>query len=630
MLQILRKKAQSTFIQIIVVIIALVFIFWGVGANLGGDRQTALTVNDEEITFQQFQVAYDQAYQRLSEQFGGTLPKGLADSLNIKQQVIDQLIQTALLRQGAAAMGLTVSAEEVRRTIEGMAQFQENGQFSLDRYKEILALNRMAPTKFEESLRHDRLAEVATRAIASFATVSTDLEVREIYGRVNEKVAVRYLTITRDAFLDKVTVDDQALTEWFTTAQENYRSAPQVRLSYLSYPFAEIADQITIDEEKVAAWYRDNQADFTTKEQRRARHILFTASQDDPPELHRQKAARAAEVREMAMAGADFAQLARDHSEETAQDGGDLGYFSAGEMVPSFDQAVFSLQPGEISEVVTTPFGYHLIRLEDIRPAQVRELAEAREEIIALLQRREAEGMAFQLANAAYEGIIGAGSLTAYIDKHPEAPLRQSQFFDRQTAPPELRDDPQLLNAALNLKGGELSSLLKGENGYAVLFAEERKEPELPAFADIRTTLATDYRKFRAAEMAAEAAEAALTALQGGRDLAEIAAEGGYTVEESGLLGKTRSSQESGFPAELREDAFLLSASSPLPEKPGKVGDDYYLYRFVERELPTMPDDPAETERYRSSLLEFKQQQLLTSWLQHLQGEAKITRNQAL
>ncbi|MEE4135734.1 MAG: SurA N-terminal domain-containing protein, partial [Desulforhopalus sp.] len=166
MLQILRKKAQSTFIQIIVVIIALVFIFWGVGTNLSGNRQAALSVNDVDITFQEYQQAYDQAYQRLSDQFGGNMPRDLADSLNLKQQVINQLIQTALLRQGAAAMGLTVSAEEIRQIIEGMVQFQENGRFDIDRYKEILALNRMAPTIFEESMRHDRLTEVTARAVS--------------------------------------------------------------------------------------------------------------------------------------------------------------------------------------------------------------------------------------------------------------------------------------------------------------------------------------------------------------------------------------------------------------------------------------------------------------------------------
>ncbi len=191
MLQLLRKKAQSTFIQIIVVIIALVFIFWGVGAQLAGNRQAALVVNGEEVTFQQYQQAYDRAYQRLSDQFGGNVPKGLAETFGVKQQVINQLIQTTLLRQGAQQMGLMVSAQEIRQTIEEMVQFQENGVFNVQKYKAVLAANRMAPTKFEDSMRTDQLSEIAAREIGNFASVATDFEVKEVYSQQNEKIDVK-------------------------------------------------------------------------------------------------------------------------------------------------------------------------------------------------------------------------------------------------------------------------------------------------------------------------------------------------------------------------------------------------------------------------------------------------------
>jgi peptidyl-prolyl cis-trans isomerase D len=251
MLQILRKKAQSTFIQIIVVIIALVFIFWGVGANLGGDRQAALTVNDEKITFQEFQRAYDQAYQRLSDQFGGNVPKGLAETLGVKQQVIIQLIQTALLRQGAREMGLQVSAEEIQQLIAEMVQFQENGLFNIERYKAVLAANRLAPTKFEESMRFDRLSEVAAREIGNFASEVTDIEIQEVYSRQNEKVAVKYVKVSPDRFVDKVTIDDNALKAWFATVKENYQSEPRIKLKYLTFTYDKIGRKIAIDESKI-------------------------------------------------------------------------------------------------------------------------------------------------------------------------------------------------------------------------------------------------------------------------------------------------------------------------------------------------------------------------------------------
>jgi peptidyl-prolyl cis-trans isomerase D len=631
MLQILRKKAQSTFIQIIVVIIALVFIFWGVGTNLSGNRQAALSVNDVDITFQEYQQAYDQAYQRLSDQFGGNMPRDLADSLNLKQQVINQLVQTALLRQGAAAMGLTVSAEEIRQTIEGMVQFQENGRFDIDRYKEILALNRMAPTIFEESMRHDRLTEVTARAVSSFGAVATDFEIRDIYSRLNEKVAVSYVALPSEQFEADVTIDEAALSAWYATARENYRTEPEVQGKYLVFTYPEIGAKITIDDDKVADYYRSNQNAYEMREQRRARHIIFAAAADAAEEVHKKQAARAGEVLAQARAGADFAELAREHSEGPSREsGGDLGYFSQGDMVPPFDQAVFALQPGQISEVVKTDFGYHIILLEDIRPAGTRPLEEVRGEIIATLQNREAEALAFQLANDAYEGIIGAGSLGGYAQAQPESEIRSADFFNRSSAPPVLRNDPQFLEATLRLSRGELSSLIKGQSGYLIFFAEDIREPEVPDLEAVRQKAEADYRTFKATELAAAKAEELLTALREGKELANLARENGFTAKESGLLGRNQDTADSDFPPVLLEEAFQLSASSPLPEKPGKVGDSYYVYSFVDRESPGMPDDPAEEQRYRENLLQFKQQQILAAWLQHLESEAEITQHRSL
>ena len=195
MLQILRNKAQSTVIQVIVVIIALVFVFWGVGTNMMNSREVAITVDDDEITFQQFQEAYDQAIKNLSAQFGGTLPKGLDESLGIKQQVIEQLIQSSLLRQGADRMGLRVSADEVRKYIIAMPQFQENGSFNMERYQALLAANRMTPNTFEASMRHDMLSDKTVQNISKFVTLAADTEILDLYNQANETVAARFVKI---------------------------------------------------------------------------------------------------------------------------------------------------------------------------------------------------------------------------------------------------------------------------------------------------------------------------------------------------------------------------------------------------------------------------------------------------
>lgn len=631
MLQILRKKAQSPLIQIIVVIIALVFIFWGVGTNMGNSKQSAIIVNGEEITFQQYGQAYDRAYQQLSNQFGGNVPKGFAESLGLKQQVINQIIQTALLRQGASAMGIEVSGDDIRTFIETMPQFQDNGTFSLERYKSMLAANKMAPNKFEQSLRFDQLSEMASRRIGGFGTFTTESEIEDIYSQLNEKIVVKYARLSPTDYTDKVTVDDAALASWFETAKDNYKTDPQLKIKYLAISFADVGNKVIIDQPKIEEYYNNNLKTFRVPEQRHARHILFQAGENDSVEAHKEKAAKAATVQKLAKNGSDFISLAKQYSEDPGKNnGGDLGFFTAGQMVPAFDQAVFTMQPGEVSEVVKTQFGYHIILLEEIKPAATKPLAEATKQIIATLQRKEAESLAFQVANTAYEAIIGAGSLDKYSQGPGDIKVQQTEFFTKGNAPAALKDDQQLLDKAFELNKGELSSLIKGQSGYAVVFIEDKKDPEIPELAAVRAAAEKDYRKVKSQELAETAAKDVLGAVKAGKTFDSAAQEKGLSVKESGPLGQNTPEGKSDFPAALLQTAFLLSKSSPLPETPGRAGDDFYVYTFVSRDIPKIPDNGEELERYKSSLQRYKQQQLLAAWLRHLEVDAKITTHKNL
>lgn len=632
MLQILRKKAQSPLIQIIVVIIALVFIFWGVGTNTGNSNQAAISVNGEDISFQQYQQAYDRAYQQLSNQFGGNVPKGMVEAFGLKQQVINQIIQTALLRQGAAAMGIVVSGDDIRNYIQSMIQFQENGAFSMDRYKAVLAANRMAPAKFEQSMRFDHLAEVASREIARFGGIATDFEIQDIYSQINEKIAVKYTRISPADFAGKVVVDDETLSAWFETVKDTYKTEPRLKLNYLVFSYDEIGRKVTIDQAKIEEYYRNNLDSFKVPEQRHARHILFKAGEEDSAQVHQEKSEKAVEVLKLLQNGGNFTTLAKEYSEDTTKNtGGDLGFFPAGKMVPAFDEAVFSMQPGTISEVVKTPFGYHIIKLEGIKPAVTQPLAEVTGKVTESLQTKEAESLAFQVANDAYEAIIGAGSLATYAESNPNLNIHRTDFFTKKDAPADLKNDPEFLERTFELEKGELSSLIKGKSGYAILFAEDKQEPEIPLFAEVKATLEKDYRKIKSEELAEAAAKDLLSALRSGKTFDSAVQGSGLAVKESGLLGQQNTAEaRSEFPAPLLQKAFLLSAASPLPEEPGRAGEDYYVYIFVERQIPTMPENSDEMKKYRENLQRFKQQQLLSAWLRNLEISAKISKHPSL
>ncbi len=631
MLQKLRNKAQSTFIQIIVVIIALVFIFWGVGTNMMGSRQAALLVNDEEVTFQEFQQAYDRAYERFSDQFGGNIPKGLAETLGIKQQVINQLIQTTLLRQGAAQMGIIVSGEEIQAIIREMVQFQENGAFNLEQYKTVLTSNRLAPSKFEASMRYDKLSETAAREIGNFVTVVTDFEIQDIFNELNKQVSLNYLRISPSSFTDKIEVNDEILSNWLETVKEAYKTDSQLKLKYLAFTYDSVGKKIEIEQAEIEKYYQTNLSSYQIAEQRRARHILLKADENSPETLHSEKSSKAAEIMELARGGDNFIELAKKYSEGPSKDsGGDLGFFGPGSMVPPFDAAVFAMKPGDISEVVKTRFGYHIILLEDIKPQTTRELADVQDTIIETLQRKAAESLAFQVANSAYEGIIGAGSLEKYAEENPSAKIIETEFFPRAKPPETLAKDQQFIDKAFALNKGELSSLIKGRSGYAIFYAEDIIEPAFSTFEDVKDRLQADYIKKKSQEMAEKTAKELLDDVRSGKKLKTVASEQGIEMEESGYLSQKEPDKNGSFPAELLSQAFLLSSLSPFPEEPGQVGDDYYLYGFTDSKIPELPENSDEIEQLKDDLLRLKQQQLLSAWLMYQEKNAKITQHQSL
>jgi peptidyl-prolyl cis-trans isomerase D len=630
MLQILRNKAQSIVIQIIVVIIALVFIFWGVGTNLMDNREAAIVVNDEEISFQDYQIAYDRMYNTIRNQFGSSIPQELIESLGLKSQVVNQLIQEALLRQGAAEMGIHVSRDEIQETIKSMPQFQENGTFNLDRYNALLNANGFTPVSFEESIQFDILSQKAQINIGNFATTVTDFEIADLYRLEKSSVAIKYAEVSADSYVDDIDIDATRLEEWYATVQDDYKTEREIKLKYLDFSYATVGQKITLDEESIKQYYQDNIADYTEEEQRRARHILFTADENSTSEVHNSQLKKAEEILELARDGADFDELARKYSEGPSKDqGGDLGFFTQEQMVEPFADAAFSLEKGGISEVVKTSFGYHIIKIDEITPATTKPLAEVRDSIRTKLQADQARPLAFQAANEAYEGIISAGSLDAYLEANPGVELQRTDFFSRSNPPESIGNDPKFLNASFSLKEQELSSLVETSQGYAILFAEAEKQPVVPELASVREKVVADFKEAQSLESAQVDAQKLLEQAQTDQDLQKAAEAIGITTKESDYLSKSDSRNQS-LPLEVFEAAFKLSANQPYPDAPLQSNGTFYVIEFADKKIPSGSMSDEEKTRYSNAILQLKQQQVLSGWLENRREQAKISTHRSL
>jgi len=343
MLQIFRDKSQSTFIQAIVLVIALVFVFWGVGANMMDSREAAIVVNDEEISFQEYQRNYDQLLSGYRQQFGGSVPEELLQSLGLSSQVQSQLIQQVLLRQGASSMGLIVSAPEVQQDIQGMVQFQESGSFNMEKYKTLLSSNRFTPHKYETSRRVEMLSAKAVQAIGSFATTVTDAEISDVYQQAKESISLNFVKISPVDFLHSVVVEEEALAAWFTQNKERYTSAPKVQLKFLSFPY-------------------DGDTAPKDMEKGKARSLVFQKAND---------------AYENIIAAGSLQEYAKLHPEAVILE---TEFFSYKTPPANLDtsavvqEKTFSLKAGELSSLIESPAGYSILYAQAIQEPKVPEL----------------------------------------------------------------------------------------------------------------------------------------------------------------------------------------------------------------------------------------------------------------
>ncbi len=620
MLDYLRRKAQSPALQVTIVVIILVFIFWGTNMGDSNRRDAVAMVNDHPISFTEFNQEYNRSMDQLREQFGGALPKGLLQNLGMKNQILQRLIQRTLMLQGGQELGLYVSKWEVQKLVQSQQAFQVNGVFDNERYIQLLASNRLNPKTYEADLRQDILARKVTRELAGFATLS-DWEANDRYAFDNEELQLEYAIFSADQFTAQVEVKDDELAAWYSTNKQQYQTEPQVKLDYLTYDRADYLAAITIGDQEAQKYYELNKAKYQLPEQRHASHILLRKDEGGDQKTKLEN------ILSKAKAGEDFAMLASQFSQDpgSASRGGDLGFFSRGRMVPVFEETVFSLQPGEISAVVESQFGFHIIKLLEIKPAALTPFIEVKENIIADLQTEQAKAVAFEKAGEAYEKIFQAGSLANYTNQQGIT-LQQSDFFKQSAPPTELAGNAALVNKAFTLAKGELSSLLETANGYAIIYINDRQEPVIPELGTVQERATSDFRAAKATEMAEKAATDTLQQIKDGSEFSAAVAAAGSERKITPFFSRKRL-QASTLPQELASNAFSLHSNNVLPEAPLAQGSSFYVYAFLQKSQGDTSISGSTDKAFRTALAQEKQMALIDSWLTFLMKKSTITTN---
>jgi peptidyl-prolyl cis-trans isomerase D len=634
MLDLIRKKQKSIIIKvvfwaIIATFVGTIFLVWGKGSD--GDQQdttVAVTVNKTRVGFDAYQSAYSNLYRLYQNVYREQFTPELEKQLNLRQQALDTLIEQTLLIEEAERMDIDVTQKELVDAIAAIPAFQENGAFSKERYIQVLNYQRLTPEEFEKMQKRQLLVERVRERIQGDITI-TDADIAEEYRQQNEKVDLAFVRLKPASFEADVRIDEKSLKDFLAGHQEEFRIPETVALRYMVFEPSRFEKEVSIDEGEMEKYYRRHLDRFDIPEQVRAAHILVRVAGDAGDMMRQQKRQVAEKILAEARAGKDFAQLARQHSEDpgSAAKGGDLGFFPRGAMVGPFEEAAFSLKPGEISGIVETPFGLHIIKCEGRIEAGIRPLSEVAGEVKAALKTEKARQLAFEKAMDAYnmnrkEGNIEAAAKSSGLN------IRETGFFSREEAVEELGNLPEIAATAFTLKEGELARPAELPQGVILFTVKARRESRLPELAEVRTKVEQAYRREQAKTLAREAAEKLLAAVKAGENLETLARRQGEAVEQTGLFSRSYGAfvPKLGNAENLAKAAFDLTQRSSAAPEVYVIDETYVVAALADRqEADRSALTTVQKDELREALLTRKKEESLASRLKELREKAEIS-----
>lgn len=571
MLQSIRDRSQGWIAWGIVILLGVPFALWGTHNYFTGSdaERTVAEVDGEAIPYARYRQQLFREQQRLREQ-----GEEMTDAT--RRRVAEDQVESLLLRRAAEAAGYRVSDTQVSREIRAISAFQVDGAFDRERYEAVLAGQQMAPGQFEREVRADLLRQQWGYGLEASEFV-TDRELDQLIRLGHQEREVAYGIVSGERFTDQEEVTDAELAEYYEANQETYRIPEQVQVEYLEVSTSELAQDVEIDEAELRAYYEDRKGDLGSAELRQARHILI--QHDDDEEA---AAERAEELREQIENGADFESLAREHSEDpgSARDGGELGYLRPGDVAEPFAEALFALEPEEVSEPVRTDFGYHLIRLDDIREGGTPEFETVRDELRQELQEQYAEQDLFEQAETLDELAFEHPDTLQPAADALDRPIQESEPFSREGGQ-GLGRYPEVVEEAFSpdvLEDGYNSGLIELDaDRYLVLRVTEHMPERVPDLEEIEQQVRSDLEQERRRAAARELADEIESRLRDGQEPQAVAEESGLDWREAGYV--TREQDE--LPAGVTDFAYRLARPAESEARYGVTQVDEEAFAVV-------------------------------------------------
>jgi peptidyl-prolyl cis-trans isomerase D len=550
------------------------------------------TIGGEKILPQQFEAAQRERVEQLRQALGANFDPKVFDSAEARAAVLDALLSERALAHEAVRDNIVVSEARLREVIGSIPAFQQDGKFAYDRYKTLLAAQGMNEFVFEQRVRDDLIRQTLLQAVGQSALVPKAVLDR-IYRLGEEQREVRMLRFRPEDYSSKVTVTDEAINSFYQGNRSQFEIPESVKAEYVVLTLDEVAGQIAAPEAEIKAYYEQNQARLGEPEQRRASHILLTAGEGGTARDKDGARKKAEELLAKARANpSSFAQLAKENSKDpgSAANGGDLGFFGRGMLVKPFEDAAFKLKEGEISDVIESEFGFHIIRVTGIKAAQVKPFEQVRTEIEREYRQQQAQKKfaeaAEQFTNTVYEQ---SDSLKPAAEKlklavqtvdrltrdglpaRPGAP----QIFTPRVVQALFSDDG--INKKRNTEAIEVAA-----NAFVSARVVEHRPAALRPLAEVRDAIKVRVERQEASRQAREAAQKALAVLR------QAQSDAGFSPTTTVSRAQPQGLPQTALAAIMRAPADKL----PVYVDAELDGGSYGIFRVLTAKMPETPNLP--------------------------------------
>jgi len=597
-----RDKAVRILLGVLLGMVALsmlVYLIPGAGTTVGDSTdQVVAEIGKEAVTVPEIELQLRNVLQNRQ------LPREMMDSY--VPQLVDQAITDRAVAYEAQQLGFQVSDKQLAKTIRSL-QF---GTLPPDQYRQYIEQQLgMSVPDFENNIRLKTYQD-AIQMVALEGIVVSPAEVEAEYRKRNDKIKIEYISVDPTKLAADVKPTPEELKSFFDKSKAMFNVPETKDLQLIVADQAKVAESIQVSDAQVASYYNSHKDQYRTAERVQARHILLSTTnkaKDEIPKIQ----AKAEDLLKQIRSGADFAQLAQKNSEDpgSASKGGDLGWVVRGQMVKNFEDTAFSLKPKEVSNVITTEYGLHIVQVMEKEPARLRPIEEVKTEIATALKNQTVFDQMQTRTDQARAELVKAPQNAQPIAQKLNLLFVSADKYSQGKPIPELGAlDAQTGASIQALKQGEVSQVLQAGNKLAIAVVTAIHAPHPPEFSEVEAQVRQTYSQQQSTRLASEKSKKASDLLkENGGDLKAVAKSVGLEVKTSDFISRDSAIEGIGSAVYLA-DAFTKPVGTVIgPLAAGGAAN--LLGKIVDRQPADMSKLAQERDTIVTQLKSQKAQQ---------------------